>query len=62
MNEIIVVATDTNSGLSPEQAVAYGVYLVSVPVMWGYDLVTSAYKETSETSGSSGTPFFFISS
>ena len=33
MKEKIAIVTDTNSGLSPEQAAAYGVYLIPMPVI-----------------------------
>lgn len=33
MDERIAIVTDTNSGITPEQAVAYGVYTVAMPVI-----------------------------
>ena len=33
MDEKIAVLTDTNSGITPEQAARYGIYLVAMPVI-----------------------------
>ena len=33
MDKKIAILTDTNSGITPEQAVRYGIYLVSMPVI-----------------------------
>lgn len=33
MDKKIAILTDTNSGITPEQAVRYGIYLVSMPVL-----------------------------
>lgn len=33
MHEQIAVLTDTNSGITPEQAARYGIYLVAMPVI-----------------------------
>ena len=33
MDEKIAVLTDTNSGITPDQAARYGIYLVAMPVI-----------------------------